>query len=126
MSDKHWPESLHSETWEIVRDSVLDAFIESTFGRPWTLQQNGEYLSNDSITYFEVYPDPDATAKVEEWLASRPASFPGRIDQKGDCTWNDSGNSLGEDVDIYTHDILSELCNRGLLPEGDMTVYVSW
>lgn len=110
-----WPEGL-SEIWEVVPDKKLDELIKATFGREWSLQQNGEPDHNGSMTYFEVCLDPEVTATVEEWLASPPAGCPGRLHQPG----------FAESVDIYTSELLAELCNRGILPEGDMKVFVSW
>lgn len=109
------PPELQVKMVGIVKDRDLDAFIEQCLGRPWCLQQNG-FFPNESLQYLEVGPNPEATAKVEEWLASPPAQCPGRVNQPG----------FAEDVEIYTETILSELCNRGLLPEGDLTVHVWW
>lgn len=122
--EKHWPAALKSRIEEIVDHSNLDKFIEETFGREWSLGQNDQ-SPNDSISYFEVYKDPEATAKVQEWLDSPPASIPGRLNQPGECGWK-PGHTIAETVDIGTWTILCEMCNRGILPEGDMTVYVSW
>lgn len=111
----HWPESLKPETWEVVNDSSVDALIESVFGRKWSVQQN-EYFSNGETVGYDVYPDPAATALVDEWVASPKVKGYGRVDHPG----------YGESVEIGTTTILSELCNRGILPEGDMRIYVSW
>jgi hypothetical protein len=120
---RHWPDSLRSEEWEIVRRQAIDDLIEATFGRPWSMGQNDSF-HNDSVTWFEVGPDPEATAKVQEWLASQPSSIPGRLNQPGNSYR--TGMSIAETVEIYTDTLLSELCNKGILPEGDMQVYVSW
>lgn len=110
------PEDLPYKTINLVWDSDLDNFIEKHLGRKWSLQQNGDMYGQDTITSFEVFPDPDATTQVEEWLSSPPAGCPGRLNQPG----------FAESVDIYTETILNELCNRGLLPEGDLDVHIWW
>lgn len=106
---------VHSKTVELIWDSDLDDYIEEQLGRPWSLQQNAMF-GQAEIHPFEVFPDPEVTAKVEEWLASPPAGAPGRLHQPG----------YAESVDIYTCEILNELCNRGLFPQGDITVHVWW
>jgi hypothetical protein len=101
----------------LVHDMVLDAYIEEHLGRPWSMQQNG-MISQDMLTQWEVWPDRGhgIPERVAAWLASPPANCPGRLDQPG----------YAESVEIYTDDILKELCHRGLLPEGDMYVHVWW
>lgn len=106
---------LPTHTWEIVTMQDLDAFIEQHLGRPWRLQQQS-FLGQDTVHWVEAYKNPEATAKVAAWLASPPAKAPGRLDQPG----------FGEDIEILTEDLLAELCNRDLLPEGDIRIYVSW
>lgn len=100
---------------QLVWMKDLDNYIEQCLGRPWSLGQNGVY-GQEELASFEVWPNPEATAIVEEWLSSPAAKCPGRLEQPG----------YGEDVDIITEDILQELCNRGLFPEGDVTVHVWW
>jgi hypothetical protein len=109
------PAELQARTVELIDMRNLDAYIEKHLGRAWSLQQN-DYLGNETLTSYEVWPDPEATAVVEAWLASPPVGGVGRVDQPG----------YGESVKIYTCEILNELCNRGLLPEGDLTVHVWW
>ncbi len=111
----YWPDVLCSRVEETVEAARIDELIEATFGRPWSCQQNGEY-GNDSITWFECYKDPEATEAVQAWLDSPPAKGPGRLHQEG----------YAESYEIYTYVLLSELCNRGILPEGDMRVHVWW
>lgn len=100
---------------QLIWDSDLDDYIEAQLGRPWSLQQNGMY-GQEQIVSYEVFPNPEVTAVVEEWLASPPAGAPGRLNQPG----------FAESVDISTDEILQELCNRDLFPEGDITVHVWW
>jgi len=100
---------------QLIWCAQLDKYIEEQLGRPWSLQQNGMY-GQEQLVCFEVWANPDATAKVEEWLASPPADCPGRLNQPG----------YAESVQIGTYDILNELCNRGLFPEGDINVHVWW
>ena len=80
--------------------------------------------------FFEVAKDPEATAAVQAWLDSPRVEFVGRRhgSQEGTATWNkkDPSRPLVEQVPIYTHQILNELCNRDLLPEGDLMVHVWW
>lgn len=102
----HWPNVLNPQIWEVVSDISVDKLIEQEYGRPWSLQQHDE-IANNSFVFYEVFPDPNAGVKVEAWLLTPPAQFPGR-------------------ESISTHDLLAELCNRGILPEGDMRVYVWW
>lgn len=109
------PSDLKAKQWEVVWDHDLNAFIEQHLGRPWSLQQNGEY-GQETIHHFEVFPRPEVSTVVEAWLASPPAGCPGRLNQPG----------YAESVEIGTDQILCELCNRGLLPEGDLTVHVWW
>lgn len=103
------------KTVNLVDMQTVDAFIETHLGRPWSLGQNG-FFGQEELVQFEVWPDPDATAVVEEWLASPPARCPGRLNQPG----------YAESVNICTDEILDELCNRGLLPEENLWVYVWW
>lgn len=110
------PEGLTLRTIEYVTMQDLDAYIEKHLGRPWRLQQNGDMFSNGTMAYYEIYPDPEATAKVQAWLDSPLVQGVGRTHQPG----------FGESVEIYTNDILNELCNRGLFPEGDLTVEIEW
>lgn len=110
-----YPEGLAVRTVQLIDDQSLDQYIERMLGRPWRLQQNG-MDGQDTLTYFEVFPDPEATARVAKWLTSPPARISGRVGQ----------GAVGESVNISTADILNELCNRRLLPEGDMTVHVRW
>lgn len=121
------PAELNPKTVVTVWDSDLDKYIEAKLGRAWSLQQNGEY-SQDTVTQFEVFPDPEATAKVQAWLDSPVVPCPGRVDgmdwKTGIFTPEQPG--FAESVYIGTSDILNELCNRGLLPEGDLTVNVWW
>lgn len=107
--------TLKTRTIDLVWYQDLNEFIELHLGRPWNLAQNGEF-GQDTIHSFEVYPDPLVTAKVQEWLDSPRCQCPGRLHQAG----------FAEDVDIYTTEILGELCNRGLLPEGELNVHVWW
>lgn len=107
--------TLKKRNIELVWYQDLDKFIELHLGRPWNLQQNGMF-GQDTIHPFEVYPDPEATGVVQEWLDSPPAQCPGRLNQPG----------FAEDVEIGTGTILCELCNRGLLPEGNLNVHVWW
>lgn len=93
----------------------LDRFIERHLGRPWSCQQNGMFAQGTRHT-FEVRPSATATAAVDRWLASEPAGCPGRLHQPG----------FAEEVDIHTATILSELCNRGLLDEGELRIHVWW
>lgn len=101
---------------------------------------------NGSLGYLEASKDPDATAKVDAWLASPPVrdQFEGRLPA---VVHRNDG--YGESVEIYTEDliaedtplaaqlvgdvrgqvvavVLAELCNRDLIPEGDMTVHMWW
>lgn len=111
------PAELNPKTVTTVWSHDLDQYIEKHFGRPWSLGQNDpEGAGQDTLTAFEVYPDPESTMPVQAWLDSPPAKIPGRLNQEG----------VAESVDIYTADILNELCNRGLLPEGDLTVHIWW
>lgn len=99
----------------LVDVRAVDSFIETHLGRPWDLQQNGFY-GQEMLVQFDPWPDPDAAAVVAEWLASPPAQCPGRLDQPG----------FAESVSISTDEILNELCNRGLLPEEKLWVWVWW
>lgn len=121
------PEELKAKTVQIIWDHDLDAYIEAKLGRKWSLQQNGED-GQETLTYFEVFPDPEATAKVQAWLDSPEVPCPGRVNgmnwETGIFTPEQPG--FAEWVYISTTDILNELCNRGLLPEGDYTVHVWW
>jgi hypothetical protein len=122
------PPELNAKTVELVWSHHLDAFIEQHLGRVWSTQQN-DYYGQETLVSFEVYPDPDDTAVVQAWIDSPPAMFPGRLDQNEPAGehWGAAPDAtLGESVDIYTGQILNELCNRGLLPEGDLMVHVWW
>lgn len=109
------PEGLPSRTLEVVWDHDLNAYIETHLGRPWSIQQNG-FLGQETFHTYEVWPNPGDTAVVEQWLASPPAQCPGRLNQPG----------FGELVDIVNDNLFNELCNRGLLPEGDLFIHVWW
>lgn len=87
----------------------LDAYIELLLLRPWSTQQD-LMAGQDTLHTFDVFPDPDATAKVAEWLASPVPPY----------------NTWGRDEIISTEELLSELCNRGLLDEGKIHVHVWW
>lgn len=100
---------------QLIEHASLDKYIEKCLGRPWSLQQN-EMAGQNELVSFEVWPDPDAAGPVQDWLESPPAGCPGRLEQPG----------YGEDIEIYTGQILNELCNRSLLPEGDYTVKAWW
>lgn len=106
---------VHYSEVKLIWSSILDVYIEHNLGRPWSLGQNGEY-GQEELATFEVYPNPEATAVVEAWLASEPAKCPGRLGQP----------DYGESVNIVTEEILQELCNRDLFPEGDIMVHVWW
>lgn len=100
---------LKSKKIDLVFVDDLDAYIEEHLGRPWRTQQ--EFMDGqDTLRTLEVFPDPDATAKVEEWLASPVPAWK---------LWS------REEV-LHTEILLSELCNRGLLPEGNLYVHIWW
>lgn len=99
---------LKSKTIDLVWMKDLDAYIEEHLGRPWSVQ-GGEY-GQDTIRTFEVEADPESTAKVQQWLASPEPPH----------------QDWGRGEVLYTEDLLSELCNRGLLPEGDLHVHMWW
>lgn len=99
---------LMSKNIELVDMHDLDAFIEQHLGRPWRVQ-GGEH-SQDTLLTLEVVSDSESTAKVEEWLMSPEPQYHG---------W-------GRNETLYTEDLLSELCNRGLLPEGNLYVHIWW
>jgi hypothetical protein len=101
--------TLSSKTIDLVYGEDLDSYIQESLGRPWKVQQ--DLMANqNSLVVLEVIPDPEATAKVREWLASPAPRYDG---------W-------GRDEVIGTEALLSELCNRGLLSEGEMYVHVWW
>jgi hypothetical protein len=115
------PEDLKAKTEQLIWNSDLDAFIEKHYGRPWSMQQNGMFGQMELVP-FEVGFEPDnkysieSVARVQAWLESPIPEIPGRLDQPG----------VAESVDIYTDDILRDLCRRGLLPEGEYTIHVWW
>lgn len=116
-TDKPQPyPGLSYKTVQLIWSHDLNNYIEEKLSRPWSLGQNDSDCGQDSLLFFEVWPDPEATAIVQAWLDSPPAQCPGRLNQPG----------FGESVDIYTEDILKELCNRELLYEGDLNVHVWW
>lgn len=94
----------------LIWDHDLDAFIGHHLGRPWSLQQEGDMYGQNTLRTFEVFPDPEATAQVEQWLASPVPKY----------------NLWTRDEEISTETLLSELCNRGLLPEGRLYVHIWW
>lgn len=94
----------------LIWNSDLDKYIEHHLGRPWKLQQENGCYGQETLRVLEVFPDPDATAKVEEWLASPVPAY---------GIW-----TREEEMDTET--LLSELCNRGLLAEGDLYVHIWW
>lgn len=102
-------EALKSKQVNLVWNDDLDKYIEQHLGRKWCLQQD-LMADQDTLHVFEVGTDPDATAKVEEWLASPMPKY----------------TLYGHGEVIDTDTILSELCNRGLLPEGDLHVHIWW
>lgn len=99
----------------LVDQRAVDSFIETHLERPWSLQQNG-FFGQETLVQFDPWPEPEATAIVEEWLASPEVPCPGRLNQEG----------FGESVHISTDEILNELCNRELLPEEKLWVWVWW
>jgi hypothetical protein len=109
------PPGLPYKHVELVWSHDLDAYIEQHLGRPWSLQQNGMF-GQETLVSYEVWPNPEVRTVVEAWLGSAPAKFPGRLNQPG----------FAEDVEISTDELLQELCNRDLLPEGDLIVHVWW
>lgn len=122
------PADLKPRTVDLVWSANLDAYIRQHLGRDWSLQQNSHF-GQETLVPFEVYPDPEDTEAVQAWIDSPPAMFPGRLDQNepaGEHWGAAPGATLGESVDIYTGQILNELCNRGLLPAGDLMVHVWW
>lgn len=99
--------ALKSKQVSLVWYQDLDKFIELYLGRPWNTQQ--DYMAGqDTLRIIEVGPDPAATEQVELWLASPEAQF----------------GIHGRDEVISTDILLAELCNRGLLDEGEL--YVHW
>lgn len=102
--------NLKSTEVSLVYVADLDSFIEQHFGRPWKTQQD-LMAGQDTLHVYEVFPDRGATAKVERWLAS---PTPER-------------DEWGRDEIIGTEELLNELCNRGLLEEGQkLHVHVWW
>lgn len=101
--------TLKSKTVDLVFVSDLDSYIEKHLGRPWRTQQD-RLDGQDTLRVLEVAPDSGATAKVEEWLASPVPEY---------SLWS-------RDEVLNTEDLLSELCNRGLLPEGSLYVHIWW
>lgn len=126
------PAELKPQIWEVVWSHDLDDYIETHLGRPWSLQQNGEH-GQDTVQVYEVGPYADflpeeaqaKKARVEAWLASPQVAFAGRLGQKGTASWMPDNRPLAE-VEVYTDDILCELCERGLLPPGNLRVQVWW
>lgn len=102
-------DTLKSMKIDLVYVGDLDSYIEKHLGRPWRTQQENLDAQN-TIRHFEVYPDEESTAKVEEWLVS-PVP-PHQL-------WS-------RDEVIDTETLLSELCNRGLLPRGYLYVHIWW
>lgn len=123
------PAELHARTVELVQNQDLDAYIEAQLGRKWCLQQNG-FIGQDTLSTFDVAHDEEATELVQRWLDSPQTASPGRFpdgpDSVGEPESYREGLTMNETVEIDTETILCELCNRGLLPQGSITVSVSW
>lgn len=104
------------KTVNLVSDSDLDTYIEKHLGKPWSCQQN-DFCSNDSLITFDVggwVYDEEEKAKVAAWI-----NTPTPTDKyHGVGRFNDEG--------VSTDSLLSELLERGLLPEGELHVHVSW
>ena len=103
------------QTWQVIDALELEKLIKETYGRSFSVIAHLE-ASNDSVHYFDVPADEgfyfsgDTFLSLDEWQALPPQRNP----------WDDAGPHPKYE------DIINDLHNRGLLPEGSFKLHVSW
>jgi hypothetical protein len=121
----------------VIHLSDWNHLVTKTYGRPYNLQQQddcrpcGSYISFtvpdeevldfDSDTVPEVINDPEQGVSFKAWLSRDPdAPVGGRDDDFGKKLWwhRNFYPTLGM--------VASDLHAKGLLPEGEYTILISW
>lgn len=107
MSD--FPDGIKAKQVPLTWYADLGDFISQQLGRNFNVLDDGEY-SQDGLATFWIEKDPDATEKVQKWLDSpQPAN-----------SWDHQPDRPD------TNTVLSELANRGIVPEKKLYVHIWW
>lgn len=101
------PKELEHDNIQLVDCRALDTFIKYHLGREWNSLHHTEGICNGSLQQEEVGP---------YWPEDKER------DQAAVLNWIETGNER----DVYTSMILSELYERGLLEEGSFYVLYDW
>jgi hypothetical protein len=116
------------ENVKLIGETEFSRLVSETYGRPYQLQQQDNCMGQDEIERVTV-PDEgidiDDDARFAEW---RDADVPDPVGVlHGETRWD-------WEVELYwqreyyppLQELVNDLHERGLLPQGDYVIHASW